>query len=79
MERVSVKGALTTRSFSERTLSNGILRAFLYGIKDSEVRKKAARGLASREASPKSLHLAAKGANQAQQEVKKLEEEHARV
>ena len=81
MERVSAKdnNAFTTLNFSERTLRNGILKAFVCGIRDSEVRKEAARGLASSEESLNSLLLAAENANQAQQEIRKLEEEDARV
>ena len=81
MERVSAKDniAFTTLNFSERTLLNGILKAFVWGIRDSEVRKEAARGLASSEESLNSLLLAAESASQAQQEIRKLEEEDARV
>ncbi|MCJ1345658.1 hypothetical protein MMC31_003866 [Peltigera leucophlebia] len=81
MERVGAEdnSAFTTLSFSKRTLLNGILKAFVYGMRDSEVRKEAARGLASSEVSLKSLHLATESANHAQQEIRKLEEEDARV
>lgn len=81
MERVGAKdsNASNTLSFSERTLLNGILKAFVYGISNSEVRKEAARELASSEASLRSLHLAAEGANRAQQEIRKLEAEDAKV
>lgn len=81
MERVGAKNsnASSIFSFSERTLLNGILKAFVCGISDSEVRKEAARGLASSEASLKSLYLAVESGNRAQQEIRKLEVEDARV
>lgn len=81
MERVGAKtnNAFNTFSFSKRTLLNGILKAFVYDVNNSEVRKKAACGLASNNASLKSLCLAAESANRAQQEIRKLEEEDARV
>lgn len=47
----------------------------MYGIRDLEVRKEAACGLASSDAFLRSLHLAAKSARRAQQEIKKLEED----
>lgn len=80
-ERVGPKdnNALTILSFSERMLLNGILKAFVYGMRDSEVRKEAARGLASSDASLRSLYLAAESARRAQQEIKKLEEVDARI
>ena len=39
MERVGAKdnNAFTTLSFSEQILFNGIVKAFVYGIRDSEV------------------------------------------
>lgn len=44
MDRVSAKDnhAFTTLSFSECTLLNSILKAFVYGIKDLAVQKEAA-------------------------------------
>lgn len=75
MEYVSAKDnhAFTTLSFSERTLLNSILKAFVYGIKDLAVQKEAARGFASSDASLRSLHLTAESTMRAQQEIKKLE------
>lgn len=81
MERVGAKDSNSshTFSFSEGILLNGILKAFVYDVHNSEVRKEAARGLASNDASLKSLYLAAESANRAQQEIRKLEEEDAKV
>lgn len=81
IERVGAKdnNASNTFSFSEHTLLKNILTAFVYGINNSEIQKEAARGLASNDASLKLLYLATKSANQAQQKVRKLEEEDARV
>lgn len=63
MERVGVEdnNSSHTFSFSERILLNGILKTFVYGVNNSEVQ----RGLASNDASLKSLYLVAESANRA--------------
>ncbi|MCJ1343411.1 hypothetical protein MMC31_001604 [Peltigera leucophlebia] len=81
IERVGAKdnNAFNILSFPERMLLNGILKAFVYSMEDSEVRKEAARGLASSDASLRSLYLAAESARRSQLEIKKLEEVDARI
>lgn len=72
MERVGAKdnNAFTTLSFSEQTLLNGILKAFVYGIRDSEVPERSSSRISFYwEVSLKSLHLVTESANQAQQEI----------
>lgn len=63
----------------ESTMLDTILRAFIRGIRDPEIRKEATRGMASPERSLRNIYTLAEEAKRTAEEVSRLHQEQAKV